>query len=161
MTPIGSSVRRIIFSSTKTIMSRIITDHKVNGLNEAITITVTDEPGPGGANHKYNVIGTAEIIPGIGPRSFGANLRFQNGPITKPEDMNGITNEALIAVVIDRMRGFQFQRKDDGAFDESKRGQYACKENACALTHLEEALMWLQKRTLDRMKRGVEGTHNV
>jgi len=137
---------------------RIITDHKVNGLNEAIDITVTDEPGPGGANHKYNVIGTAEIIPNIGPRAFGANLRFQNGPITKPQDMNGITNEALIAVAIDRMRGFQFGRKPDGSFDESVRGKYACRENALALTHLEEALMWLQKRTRDRMARGVEGS---
>ena len=142
-------------------MSRTITDHKTNSLNEAITITALDEPGSGGANHKYNVIGQAENIPGIGPRAFGAMLRFQNGPIEKPEDMNGITNEALLAVVIDRMRGFQFQRKDDGSYDEARRGLYACKENACALTHMEEALMWLQKRTLDRMKRGVEGTHTV
>lgn len=140
-------------------MPRTITDHKTNGLNEAIEITATDLPGPGGANHRYNVIGTAETIPNIGSRAFGANLRFQDGPIAKPEDRNGITNEALLAVVIDRMRGFQFGRKDDGSFDESKRGTYACKENACALTHLEEALMWLQKRTLDRMKRGVEGSH--
>lgn len=137
---------------------RKITDHKVNGLNEAIDINASDSPGPGGANHKYDLIGKAEEIPGIGLRPFGVNLRFQNGPISKPEDMNGITNEALIAVVIDRMRGFQFQRKEDGSFDEAKRGVYACKENACALTHLEEALMWLQKRTRDRMARGVEGT---
>lgn len=126
-------------------MSRTITDHKVNGLNEAITITVSDEPGPGGANHKYNVVGTAEIIPGIGPRAFGVNLRFQSGPVSKPEDMNGITNEALLAVLIDRMRGFQS-------------GDFKCRENAIALTHLEEALMWLQKRTRDRMARGVEGS---
>ena len=143
-------------------MPRTITDHKVNGLNEAITITASDEPGPGGASHKYNVVGTAEIIPGIGPRAFGVNLRFQNGPIAKPEDMNGITNEALIAVVIDRMRGFQHptvNTSDGGtAFDFAQRGKFACRENACALTHLEEALMWLQKRTRDRMARGVEGS---
>jgi hypothetical protein len=140
---------------------RTITDHKVNGLNEAINITTYDEPGPGGANHAYNIIGLAENIPNIGPRPFGANIRFQNGPVSTPETMNGITNEALIAVVIDRLRGFQFQRKEDGTFDESKRGTYACKENACALTHLEESLMWLQKRTRDRMARGVEGTMKV
>lgn len=139
-------------------MQRTITDHKTNGLNEAIEIIAVDQPGPGGANHKYNVIGRGEHIPNIGPRPFGVNLRFQNGPIAKPEDMNGITNEALIAVVIDRMRGFQFCRKADGTFEESARGQYACKENACALTHMEEALMWLQKRTRDRMARGVEGS---
>jgi hypothetical protein len=139
---------------------RTLTDHKVNGLNEALEITA-DGPGPGGASHKYNIIGSAEVVPNIGPRPFGVNLRFQNGPISKPEDMNGITNEALIAVVIDRMRGFQHERNEDGSFNFSSRGKYACKENACALTHLEEALMWLQKRTRDRMARGVEGTHKV
>lgn len=141
-------------------MNRTITDHKVNGLNEAITITVSDQPGPGGANHAYDVIGHGKEIGGI-KVPFGVNIRFQNGPVSTPETMNGITNEALVAVVIDRMRGFQFQRKEDGTFDESKRGTYACKENACALTHLEEALMWLQKRTRDRMARGVEGTIKV
>jgi len=141
-------------------MSRKIHDHKLNGLDEAIEIT-TDGPGPGGASHRYDVIGTAENVPNIGPRPFGVNLRFQNGPVSKPEDRNGITNEALIAVVIDRMRGFQYLRTEDGSFDYASRGQYACKENACALTHLEEALMWLQKRTRDRLARGVEGTHQV
>ena len=148
---------------TTNTMSRTITDHKTNGLNEAITITVLDEPGAGGANHKYNVFGQAENIPGIGPRAFGAMLRFQNGPIAKPEDMNGITNEALLAVVIDRMRSFQHpivNTSDGGTgHDFTQRGTYACRENACALTHLEEALFWLHKRTHDRMKRGVEGSY--
>ena len=145
---------------------RTITDHKTNGLNEAITVTAMDEPGSGGANHKYNVIGQAENIPGIGPRAFGANLRFQNGPIAKIEDMNGITNEALLAVLIDRMRGFQgLNIKMPAGIEPETRAKvlaaqapFACRENAIALTHLEEALMWLQKRTLDRMKRGVEGS---
>lgn len=139
-------------------MSRTIIDHKTNGLNEAITITA-DGPGSGGASHCYTL-----FIPDSVPTKPGVTvhhvLSFQNGPIQSPADFNGITNEALLAVVIDRMRGFQFQRKDDGPFDESRRGLYACKENACALTHMEEALMWLQKRTLDRVKRGVEGTLN-
>ena len=60
----------------------------------------------------------------------------------------GITHEALLAVLCDRLRGFQA-------------GPYACKANACALTHLEEAQHWLQQRTIERMRRGVEGTHTV
>jgi hypothetical protein len=44
------------------------------------------------------------------------------------------------------MRGFQS-------------GQFACRDNAVALTKLEEAMMWLQKRTRDRMSRGVEGVN--
>lgn len=35
------------------------------------------------------------------------------------------------------------------------------KANACALTHIEEAQHWLQQRTLERMRRGVEGTHGL
>lgn len=54
--------------------------------------------------------------------------------------------EALLAVIIDRLQCFQA-------------GPYACRENAIALTKLEEAMMWLQKRTRDRLARGVEGTH--
>ena len=55
-------------------------------------------------------------------------------------------NEDLIAIVIDRMRGFQS-------------GDYACRDNAIALTKLEEALMWLRNRTNGREARGVEGTN--
>ena len=85
------------------------------------------------------------------------HLGFQNGPIACAEDFNGITNEALLAVVIDRMRGFQYATNEAGERTTAP-GHYACRENALALTHLEEALFWLQKRTRDRMARGVEGT---
>ncbi len=136
---------------------REILDHKVNGLNEAIKVTAVDQPGPGGANHKYllDLVGGA---PGSG--GFQMMIEFQNGPV-KESGFNGFSNEALVAVVIDRMRGFQYGRKNEGEFDESQRGKYACRENALALTALEEALMWLQKRTRDRMARNVEGTHAV
>lgn len=153
-------------------MIRQITDHKVNGLNEALEITA-GEPGPGGASHRYDILGAAESIPNVGPRMFGVNLRFQNGPIgknpdgsTRLEDLNGITNEALLAVLIDRMRGFQgmlpHQKANpcDDLVARPPAAPFACRENAIALTHLEEALMWLQKRTRARMARGVEGTLN-
>jgi hypothetical protein len=58
---------------------------------------------------------------------------------------DGTTNEELLAVLIDRTQ-----------FLNSK---FPCKENACAITHMEEALMWLEKRTKDRLKRKVEGTN--
>jgi hypothetical protein len=56
---------------------------------------------------------------------------------------NGTTNEELIEILIDRLKYLN--------------GLFPCKENACAITHLEEGLMWLEKRTRDRVKRGVEG----
>jgi hypothetical protein len=120
---------------------RFITDHKLNGLNDALAIKVLDEPGHGGACHLYEI----DQVGGA-PDSGGVKtlIKFQNGPIAEA-GVNGGSNEALLAIVIDRMRGFQS-------------GPYKCRDNACALTHLEEALMWLQKRTRERMARGVEGT---
>lgn len=144
---------------------RNLTDHKLNGLNDAIQITVLDQPGPGGANHEYRL----DVVGGA-PTSGGmeTTIRFQNGPIGE-SGFNGLSNEALVAIVIDRMRGFQHQRHGDvtppgvqsGDFDFASRGKYACRENALALTDLESALMWLQKRTRDRLARGVEGTNKV
>lgn len=124
---------------------RIITDHKVNGLNDAITIIAKDAPGSGGANHDYLLVLDKGGDPEVTAAMPSLHIKFQNGPVKSPEDFNGFTNEALLAVLIDRMRGFQS-------------GPFACRENACALTHMEEAMMWLQKRTRDRIARGVEGT---
>lgn len=126
---------------------RKITDHRLNGLNEKIDVLAMDAPSDGGASHLYELrVQTAEGVK-------TQHLSFQKGPIGGPADVNGISNEALMAIVIDRMRGFQgiLATKTGVA------GGFACKENACALTHFEEGLMWLQKRTMDRVTRGVEG----
>jgi hypothetical protein len=122
---------------------REITSHKVNGLNEALKIEATDEPGAGGANHIY----TITTNPGAGPTAHAPQIhhvRFQNGPISEA-GVNGISNEALLAVVEDRLKGFQSS-------------QYSCRENALALTHLQESMHWLHHRTRERVARGVEGT---
>jgi len=126
-------------------MSREITSHKVNGLNEALLVNVLDEPGQGNACHEYQV---RRWVTGLGDEYDDAemlNVKFQNGPILE-YGVNGVSNEALLAIVEDRLLGFQS-------------GQFACRENAIALTKLQEAMMWLQKRTRDRMARGVEGTN--
>jgi hypothetical protein len=123
---------------------RIITDHIVEGdsINHQIEITVTDEPGQGGANHKYEI---------RKPHGHGADfpllcsVNFQNGPI-KEVGVNGITQEALIAICMDRLRSFQ-------------KGPFACDDNQIALDHLRLALRTLQNRTRARIARGVEGTN--
>ena len=123
---------------------RELTGHKVNPANDLLTVSVLGEPGDGGANQYYEIVfpKPAEVNR---PHLETVHLSFQDGPI--PETgVNGITQEALIAICIDRLQGFQ-------------RGAFACRENALALTRLEEAQMWLHKRTRDRMARGVEGTH--
>lgn len=118
---------------------RTITDHKLNGLNDALEITALDDPGQGGACHEYAVL----FAKNGGPAAI--TISFQNGPI-KEAGVNGISGEALLAIVIDRLRCFQA-------------GPFSCRDNAVALTKLEESLMWLQKRTRDRLARGVEGTN--
>ena len=129
---------------------RHLTGHKVNGANGALTISVLDEVGAGNANHLYCIQGmnTGTNAASDGDPETCCKILFQNGPITE-EGVNGVTQEALIEVCIDRLRSFQ-----DG-------GKFACRENAIALTKLEEAQMWLQKRTIQRLARGVEGTHTV
>lgn len=131
---------------------RKLTDHKVNGLNEALEINVIDQPGQGGACHRYDITGfdtdkNPSSVPEDGYKSSFSRtiIMFQNGPIQEA-GVNGISQEALLTILIDRLRSFQA-------------GPYACRENALALTKMEEALMWLQKRTLDRIRRGVEGTN--
>ena len=127
-------------------MTRIISDHKVNPANDVITITVMDEPGSGGANHHYMVTLPNWVrSPKVYCDEGVWDLHFQDGPIAEV-GTNGLTHEVLLAIVADRLRSFQA-------------GQYACRENALALTKIEEAQHWLHHRTLARMARGVEGTH--
>jgi len=63
---------------------------------------------------------------------------------------DGVTNEEVLKVLIHRIQFLNDKWQD---------GKFRCRENSLAITKLEEALMWLNKRTGDRMVRGVEGTH--
>lgn len=109
----------------------------VSPVSRLTTITANDEPGPGGANHVYFI--SAER----GEETAICSVVFQKGGLAEGP-LNGISDEALMTVLADRLRSFQA-------------GPYSCRENAVALTHLETALLWLGKRTLDRERRGVEG----
>lgn len=114
-----------------------ITNHKVNGLNEAISINTIDQPGPGGGYHDYEVRYA----------DYQLLISFQNGPINE-KGVNGISNEALLAIVEHRLQCFQA-------------GEYRCLENETALVDVQQALSFLQQRTKSRVDRGVEGTSQV
>ena len=118
---------------------RKLTDHIANPANDRIEISVMDEPGAGGAHHYYAV--------DVDGSENGLDVHFQNGPIVEA-GVNGVTQEVLLAIVIDRLRCFQA-------------GPFACKENAEALDHAQQSLDWLKSRTKARMARGVEGTHKL
>jgi hypothetical protein len=131
---------------------RELLGHIVNEVNDKLRIRVLDEPGSGGAHHLYVISG---FDPDRNPSEkhlqecepFGVPVLFQNGPISEV-GVNGITHEALLAILIDRLGMFQA-------------GPFACFENGVALDCLRQAQNALLLRTRKRMERGVEGTHEV
>lgn len=133
---------------------RELHSHKVNPANDTLKITCLDEAGAGGASHLYQIEGfntetnpSCPFMDRYGEPAKHSTVLFQNGPINEV-GVNGVTHEALLAILIDRLQSFQA-------------GPYACRENALALTKLEEAQQWLQSRTRARLQCGVEGTHKV
>ena len=96
------------------------------------------EPGPGGGFHEYSVVreDTKEIL---------LQVSFQKGPRKDPEARHGVLDSDLMEIVRDRLKAFQ-------------EGPYATRENALALTCIEEALLWMNKRVEDRAERNVLGT---
>jgi hypothetical protein len=121
-------------------MTRELDGHKVNPANEQLKITVLDEPGHGGASHEYLI--TADMNGGAD--FLRVRVGFQNGPIGEA-GVNGITHEALLAILIDRLASFQT-------------GPYRCIENAQALAYLTDARDVLNSRTQRRIAEGTEGT---
>jgi hypothetical protein len=68
---------------------------------------------------------------------------IEPGSTTLETVNDGTTNEDVLAVLIDRLNYLN--------------GKFPCRENAIAITHIETALLWLNKRTADRLARNVEG----
>lgn len=120
---------------------RYLSAHRTNPVNGCIEIAAMDEPGIGGAHHCYRV----SVHPEGNHPSATTFIHFQNGAIAA-SGINGITNEALLAIVIDRLASFQ-------------EGPFACQSNADALSHAIASLGNLHRRTKARVAQGVEGTH--
>lgn len=117
---------------------RELISHRVNGLNEVIRITAFDDEGQK-ACHRYRV------WPANG-KALGSVIEFQRGPLRGDGGVpNGLSNEALLAIIEDRLEFFQAS-------------DLSCIENEQALNHVRGALHWLKKRTEMRVARGVEGT---
>ena len=82
----------------------------------------------------------------------GISINWQDGPLGRGEDRrppNGAFVEGVISAALGRLQWYQ----------EACDGRFACRENALAITKLEEALHWCQHRTAEREVREVEGTH--
>ena len=126
---------------------RTITTHHTNDANKAIVCEADDRnPANGNASHHYKL----KVYKSKSPESplIRTNaLDFQDGPIGDV-GVNGITNEVLYAVLIDRLEGFQSSK-------------HANEYNERALEHTRAALANLEARTREREARGVEGTHQL
>lgn len=119
-------------------MKRLNTIQKRNNLNE---VWVVGNPSNGGAYHKYHIEYDGDGDGYITKHS----ITFQNGPRSEKASIHGVLDVDLLEIVRHRLQCFQ-------------KGEYSTRENALALTHVEEALLWLNKRTEDRAERGVLGT---
>lgn len=131
-------------------MDKLSTIQKRENLNEVYA----GPKGVGGASHDYMIVKAGcgnyddlenEFI--INPDDIIATIHFQEGARKDPNSMHGVLDTDLLEIVRNRLRGFQS-------------GEYATRENALALTHIEEALMWMNKRVEDRIERNVLGTYN-
>lgn len=79
----------------------------------------------------------------------GISITWQDGPLGRGAERvepNGAFVETVIRAAIQRIEHYQTL-------------QFSCRENALAITKLEEALHWLGARTARREADGTEGTH--
>lgn len=126
-----------------------ITTHVVrqDQTNSQLKIKTVDEKGAGGAYHRYAISWQQKRFGKEGrevePQTLTHTIHFQEGPIGE-NGVNGITQEALLAIVIHRLECFQ-------------EGEFANPFNQAALEYCEMALAELKRRTEDRLARGVEG----
>ncbi len=114
---------------------------RIETVDGNVTVVAMDPAGPGGGHHVYT-IGRSNTDYTEGD-NLPCYIHFQNGGVAE-NGVNGVTNEALLQIVIDRLQCFQ-----DGPFP--------CDENAKALICCENALAFLKERTRERQGRGVEG----
>lgn len=94
-------------------------------------------------NNKRNAEGniTAGTVQGL-----GMGIAWQDGPIDAALGANGALVDDVLWAAQQRLEAYQ----DTGL---------RCRENALAITKIEEARHWLAARQADRTKRGVEGTY--
>ena len=107
---------------------RIHTDH--NGVAVNAIHTLADNTNVQG--HQYVVL--------VGAKSI--QVDFQRGGVAE-HGVNGLTNEALLAILLHRTKHLN--------------SLFPCDENFRAIQHMEDALVNFEVRSARRIARGVEG----
>lgn len=113
---------------------RPIVEHHDSAINNTIGLYAS-MPGPGGAPETYRY-----YLKTSTPKEGDTFHQLDFARVGQ----SGVTNELLLAIVRDRLKGFQ-----DGPF--------ACSENAQALSFVNGALALLKERTKRRLLQGTEG----
>lgn len=81
----------------------------------------------------------------------GITISWQNGPLGRGgnrKEPNGAFVETVIAIASERLEFYQASK-------------FECVENLEAIEFLRKALQVLNRRTINREKRNVEGSHQV
>ena len=93
---------------------------------------------------KYNASHNFKIVDSKDDKTL-CIIHFQEGP-TKEVGINGIFMPDLLGICLSMLEDFQST-------------EFKCRENALAITAIEEAILRLKQRQLERKKRGVQGTY--
>lgn len=127
-------------ANVKTDEFDFIEEIKREGFTQNYTKVYATQEKQFNAFHRYVVTNakTGDIV---------SQIHFQEGPI-KEHGVNGVSNEDLILMVVDRLESFQDS-------------EYVCEENAEAITHLMKAIESLRARTNKRIAEGIEGTSTI
>lgn len=116
--------------------------------NRSIEVTAGPPETPGNAPRNYTVTVNPHRTEDTGMWKLEIPFHYCPDPNLKPLDPPhalGLTNEVLLAIVADRLEGFQ-------------NGPFACEYNARALDNVRSALAHLQARAQERDNRGVGHT---
>ena len=85
-------------------------------------------------------------------RATGLDIVWQAEPLGRPpKPATGAFVEDIIEAARQRLEFYQT----------ASGGKFACRENALAITKLEEAMHWLTARRLEREARKVQGEHKA
>lgn len=131
-------------------------DFKPGVANDYIIVEAGDEltdkqiKGEGKSHASYNFF--VKSVRG-GEWSKSLNVRFHQGPLLEENPdgsvrqlpVQGVTNEAVLAMVLDRLEVFQ-------------KGKFACNQNQFAIERIKEAIDALKAREAERFKAGIVGT---
>lgn len=120
-------------------MRKLNTIQKVENLNNVFADDNSDLVGSAAHHYAVKRLGAYEY------RDI-ACIDFQCGARNDIHSKEGVLDTDLLEIVRDRLKGFQS-------------GEFATDDNEKALEHIEIALMYMNKRVMDRYERNVLGTY--